>query len=281
MRKTLFLSLFAGAFYIFSHTQLPAVDRSVSLPEVYDQQFSVAAVKLSERKSDKSMLTRDNFDDVVRDLYDVIGLADYNLGFDIFRKAMIGYYTLEKQGSLENEGLLTIINFEQPSTEKRFYTIDLIKNSVKYHTYVAHGRNTGQNRATTFSNIPHSNQSSLGFYVTAETYYGSKGYSLRLDGKERKFNDKIRSRAVVMHGADYVSEKWIRRYGRLGRSQGCPALPMDINKEVINTIKGGSVIFIYYPEKNYLKTSEYLEAETLFELLDENPIEIAASQLSS
>lgn len=281
MRKTLFLTLFAGAFYIFTHTNLPAVDRPVAAIETNNELITTPGLLVSDRESGASFLTRENFDRVVRGLYDSIGLADYNLGMDIFRKAMVGYYSLESEGALTNRGLLTIINFEQPSTEKRFYTIDLLNKEVKYHTYVAHGRNTGQNLATTFSNTPHSNQSSLGFYVTAETYYGSKGYSLRLDGKERKFNDKIRSRAVVIHGADYVTESWIKRYGRLGRSQGCPALPPDLNKDVINTIKGGTAIFTYYPEEDYLNASRYLKAETLFEKLDENPIDIIPDHLSS
>src|SRR5690606_13191854 len=114
--------------------------------------------------------------------------------------------------------------------EKRFYTVDLKKKSLKFHSLVSHGKNTGQNMATSFSNTVHSNQSSLGFYLTGETYVGSKGYSLRLDGLDGSYNDKMRERAVVMHEANYVSESWIRKYGRLGRSQGCPALPKEISR---------------------------------------------------
>jgi hypothetical protein len=135
--------------------------------------------------------------------------------------------------------------------------------------------------ATDFSNTPHSNQSSLGFYVTGETYVGSKGYSLRLDGKEKSFNDKIRSRAVVMHAADYATESWIKRYGRLGRSQGCPALPPDLSKEVINTIKDKTAIFTYYPDEDYLKTSGYLRIEKLFETLDKGPIPLISQSTES
>jgi hypothetical protein len=132
--------------------------------------------------------------------------------------------------------------------------------------------------ASEFSNIPHSNQSSLGFYVTAETYVGSKGYSLRLDGKEESFNDRIRSRAVVMHAADYATESWIKRYGRLGRSQGCPALPPKISKEVIDLIKNKTAIFAYYPDEHYLNASRYLKVEDLFEKLDRATVQIAASE---
>lgn len=274
MRKTFLLTLFAGVFYTFSHIQSPAVNTSPN-------HSVVASVMNMHERTNHSLLTRSNFDNVVHSMYDSIGLADYNLGFEVFRSAMIGYYSLRKEGVLNDKELLTIINFGQPSTERRFYTIDLAARKVVYHTYVAHGRNTGQNLATSFSNIPHSNQSSLGFYVTAETYYGSKGYSLRLDGKEKSFNDKIRSRAVVMHGAEYVSEDWIKRYGRLGRSQGCPALPSHVNKAVINTIKGGTAIFTYYPDDTYLQTSRYLNAEILFKQLDKMPIQLVSAVRSS
>jgi hypothetical protein len=129
---------------------------------------------------------------------------------------------------------------------------------------VSHGKNTGDVMAKSFSNTVHSNQSSLGFYVTAETYVGSNGYSLKLDGVERGYNDKLRERSVVMHDADYVSEKWIKKYGRLGRSQGCPALPKGISKRIIDTIKNHTVIFAYYDDSAYLGTSAYLNPENLF-----------------
>ena len=150
---------------------------------------------------------------------------------------------------------------------------------MKYHTYVAHGRNTGENVAKKFSNIPHSNQSSLGFYVTGETYVGSKGYSLRLDGMEKLFNDNIRSRAVVIHAAPYATESWIKKYGRLGRSQGCPALPPHLSREVIDTIKGKTAIFTYFPDEQYLETSEYLELEHLFEKLDQRAVPVPGKSL--
>ena len=115
--------------------------------------------------------------------------------------------------------------------------------------------------AKSFSNKQHSNQSSLGFYITGESYVGSKGYSLRLDGQEQQFNSKIRDRAVVIHAADYVSESWIKKYGRIGRSQGCPALPKEINKEVIDTIKDKTVVFAYFNESGYLDGSAYLKTD--------------------
>lgn len=266
MHKSICYSFLAAALFYFSKNQFPSTES----PHISQAGF-ITTVSSTDRVA---VLTRANFNDVIKSLYDSIGLAGYNLSYDVFRLGMIGYYSLQEDGALGDKGLITIINFELPSTEKRFYTIDLNSKRVKYHSYVAHGRNTGQNIATSFSNTPHSNKSSLGFYVTGETYVGSKGYSLRLDGKENAFNDKIRSRAVVIHAADYVTEKWIRLYGRLGRSQGCPALPPDINREVINTIKDRTAIFTYYPDTNYLQTSSYLKQENLFRKLDASPIEL-------
>lgn len=202
------------------------------------------------------------FEDSVSNLYDVLDDESPELSFEAFRHAMIGHSILKQQDKLDQKNLLTIIDFTKPSTEKRLYIIDLEKRRIVYKTYVSHGRNTGENKAVSFSNVVHSNQSSLGFYRTAETYIGSKGYSLKLDGLDKGFNDKMRQRAVVIHGADYVSESWIQKYGRLGRSQGCPALPAELSREIIDTIKNGSLIFAYFNDKNYLKSSVYLDLHT-------------------
>ena len=275
VRKPLLLTLFAIAFYCFSQKYLPAVERKPVASA------SILLVNEQAGESNARKLTRTNFEDVLKSLYNDIGLPSYGLSYEVFRLGMIGFYSLEKEGALNSKGLITIIDFAQPSTEKRLFTIDVISQEVIYHTYVAHGRNTGENMAKRFSNRPHSNQSSLGFYVTGETYVGSKGYSLRLDGKEKTFNDKIRSRAVVMHAADYATEAWIKRYGRLGRSQGCPALPPHLSKKVIDTIKDRTVIFTYYPDEEYLNTSRYLNVEDLFEQLDKDPIEFKESSAIS
>lgn len=274
MRKNLLLTLFAIGAYFVSHL-LPS-------PAHQLQDTAAAAVLNVNTATEKGerFLTRTNFEDFTRGLYDRIGLASYNLDYKIFRLGLIGYYSLDGEGRLNDKDLVTIIDFSKPSTEKRFYTIDLAKRKVKYHTYVAHGRNTGENVAREFSNIPHSNQSSLGFYVTGETYVGSKGYSLRLDGMDKSFNDKIRSRAVVIHAAPYATESWIRKYGRLGRSQGCPALPPDLSRDVIDTIKGKTAIFTYFPDKQYLKASKYLKLDHLFEQLDKNTVPLPEDMLA-
>ena len=269
MPKNLLIAFFALAFLALSNNKLTAVDPETRVSKAKLMDFSA----LKEDKT--NLLTRVNFENSIENLYNTVGLASYGLDYRVFRLGMIGYYSLEKEGALNEDGLFTIIDFSRASTEKRFYTIDLKNLSLKFHTYVAHGRNTGENIARVFSNTPHSNQSSLGFYVTGETYVGSKGYSLRLDGKEESFNDQIRSRAVVIHAADYATESWIKRYGRLGRSQGCPALPPNLSRKVIDTIKERSAIFTYYPDENYLNTSRYLKAEDLFRKLDEKPISLA------
>lgn len=265
MRTIFFIALSVLAFLFVSFDQSsPTTSSPLNISAA-----GVMPVSTAAGKNLKGILTRTNFEDSVRNLYDMIGLESYDLDYSVFRLGMVGYYSLEREGELSKD-LITIIDFAKPSTAKRFYTIDLKNKELKYHTYVAHGRNTGENMATSFSNTPHSNQSSLGFYVTGETYVGSKGYSLRLDGKEKSFNDKIRSRAVVIHAADYATEDWIKRYGRLGRSQGCPALPPDLSREVIDTIKGKTAIFTYYPDENYLNASRYLKVEDLLDKLDEN-----------
>ncbi|NJW51897.1 murein L,D-transpeptidase catalytic domain family protein [Salinimicrobium oceani] len=174
-----------------------------------------------------------------------------------FTYALTGYNKLEGEKKI-NKDLLTIVDFSLASTEKRLWILDMTTSKVLYHTYVSHGQNTGGNMATEFSNTPNSLQSSLGFYVTAETYYGKNGLSLFIDGMESEFNSNARDRYVVIHGADYAKEDSIKRLGRLGRSYGCPAVPTEVSKEIINTIKGGSVLFIYHNSEDYLARSTYL-----------------------
>lgn len=157
-----------------------------------------------------------------------------------------------------NGETLTVIDYSLPSTQKRLWTFDLSSGELLFHEYVSHGVNTGGNWATDFSNIDGSRQSSLGLFSTADTYIGKNGYSLNLNGLERGINEKALSRRIVMHGAWYVSEDMIRKQGRLGRSWGCPALDDAVAREVIDTVRDGSALFIYYPDSNWLNRSEYL-----------------------
>lgn len=169
---------------------------------------------------------------------------------------------MEGWEKLENDlksPILTVIDFSLPSTEKRLWVIDPAKGLILYHSVVAHGRNSGELLAKTFSNQPESFQSSLGFYKTAETYQGKHGYSLRLDGLEKGFNDQARNRAIVIHGADYAKEEFAKTTGRLGRSLGCPALPPELSAKVIDLIKDGSLLFIYGNDEAYLQQSYLLQ----------------------
>jgi hypothetical protein len=143
--------------------------------------------------------------------------------------------------------IITIIDFSLPSTARRLWTINMVTGEILFNTLVAHGKNTGQNIAEKFSNIPQSYQSSLGFYLTDQVYTGKHGHSLRLKGLEKNINDKAWERAIVIHGADYVSESFIKAHGRLGRSHGCPAIPPELTDDFIRTIKEGSLLFIYHP----------------------------------
>lgn len=166
-----------------------------------------------------------------------------------FTKAVEGFYQLKEKGVIKKD-FLTVIDYSLSSNVKRLWVIDMNNYSILFHSLVAHGRNSGNEFAKQFSNKPESYQSSLGFYATAETYMGKHGYSLRLDGLEIGVNNKARERAVVIHGADYVSESFIQRNGRLGRSFGCPSLPEDLSKEIIDTIKEKSCLFIYHPKSS-------------------------------
>lgn len=168
-----------------------------------------------------------------------------------FSEALKGFYLLKEKGLIQKD-ILTLIDFSLSSNTKRLWVIDLSTNTILFQSLVAHGKNTGEEFATAFSNLNSSFKSSLGFYSTGEIYQGKHGSSLRLDGLERGFNDNARERGVVMHGADYVSESFIRDHKRLGRSQGCPALPVELTDEIIQTIKNKSCLFIYHPSRSFI-----------------------------
>lgn len=175
---------------------------------------------------------------------------------ELFAQALQGYEILLKKGTIAPNTPLTIIDFSKPSTDKRLYVISLKRKKLLFNTYVAHGKNSGNNYAQSFSNREGSLQSSLGFYKTLTTYYGKHGYSLKLQGLEKGINHNALSRAIVIHGADYVSSSFIKKYGRLGRSWGCPALPQSSKTEIINCIKGGSCLFIYAKDRSYRERSK-------------------------
>lgn len=167
-------------------------------------------------------------------------------------------YNKAKQKGLTNKHLLTVIDYSKPSTEKRLWVLDLDKGKVLFNTWVSHGRNSGGTYSTSFSNKPGSLKSSIGVFLTDNPYIGGNGYSLRLRGLEQGVNDNAYDRFVVVHGAHYVNPDMIRRYGQIGRSWGCPAVSPDLSRSLINTIKGKTVLFAYYPDRNWLSHSKFL-----------------------
>nr|WP_262904877.1 murein L,D-transpeptidase catalytic domain family protein [Hymenobacter pini] len=198
------------------------------------------------------------FEQHVAATYAQAQLVQAGLPADTFRKALIGFYSLQQRGLVSGTcHVLTIVDFGRSSTQERFWVVDLATGRLIHHSLVAHGKNTGEEYARTFSNQEGSEMSSLGFYVTGNTYQGKHGLSLRLQGVDAGYNTNALSRSVVVHGADYVSREFVRQHGRLGRSQGCPALPTAQAPAIIRTIQGGTVLFANAPAQTAYQ-SEWL-----------------------
>ena len=193
-------------------------------------------------------------------IYDSLQLNSLGLSKQAFIEGMKGYNILLSQGKLNNDNILSIVDFSLPSTQKRLFVIDLENFKLLFNTYVAHGRNSGKEYANRFSNSPRSHMSSLGFYVTQDTYYGENGLSLRLEGEEKGINDNAESRAIVIHPAAYVSESTVKSLGYLGRSYGCPAIPPKVAAPIIKTIKDGSCFFVYSDSQKYISRSPLLQS---------------------
>jgi hypothetical protein len=191
-------------------------------------------------------------------LYDSLQLEKFGLKKEAFIYAYTGYKNLTEKGVFNKEGIITICDFSQSSKNKRLYLIDLNNYKLLLNTYVAHGRNSGGEFAKKFSNKPQSLQSSLGFYKTKETYFGSHGLALTIAGLEKGINDKAERRKIVVHGSDYIGDNYLRFSKYMGRSFGCPAIPKKYTNQLINTIKNGSCLFIYHPDKYYLAGSKIL-----------------------
>lgn len=184
-----------------------------------------------------------------RQLYVDMQLTDI-VNYRAFEQAITGSKTIERP----NKDILTLIDFSKPSTEERLYVLDLRHKKLLFSSVVAHGKNSGGNYATSFSNVNGSYQSSLGFYLTEHTYQGKNGYSLILNGLEKGINDRAKERAIVIHGAAYANPSIAASAGRLGRSFGCPALPEALNKPIINTIKNGTLLFIFANEQEHYES---------------------------
>ena len=179
---------------------------------------------------------------------------------DVLKLALHAAQTAEEQGLVKRRDLITVIDYSLPSTQPRLFVFDLVARKLLFRELVAHGKNSGDNVPSFFSNSSGSLASSLGLFVTADPYIGGNGYSLRLKGLEAGINDMAWDRAIVMHGAPYVSRAAIRALGRLGRSWGCPAVRKEVARKMIDTLRGGSPIFAYYPDKTWLKQSAYVSA---------------------
>lgn len=191
-------------------------------------------------------------------LYDATSLEEYGLSKETFTYAWKGYQHLLNKKMISRTAYLTICDFSQSSSKKRLYIIDVEEGKLITNTYVAHGKNSGGEYATKFSNTPESLQSSLGFYITGQTYNGGHGLSLRISGAEAGFNDKAMERSIVIHGAAYVDDARAKNGVFMGRSFGCPAVPQNEATKIITTIKNGTCLFIYHPGKNYLQRSKIL-----------------------
>jgi hypothetical protein len=191
-------------------------------------------------------------------LYDSLHLEINGLNRQVFDYAIRGYQQLVQLGQLKNLNTLSIIDFSMPSKVKRLFVLDLIHFKLLFNTYVAHGRNSGLQTATTFSNTPESFKSSLGFYSTENIYNGKHGSSLQLKGLEKGFNDNALSRGIVMHAAKYVDENIAKVQGHVGRSLGCPAVPEKLHAAIIGAIANGSCLFMYANDQNYLTQSRFI-----------------------
>jgi len=193
------------------------------------------------------------------DMYSAVNLADSGLARTVFDLAIKGLRKLIAEGKLTNANLVTIADYSQSSNKKRLYVIDLRNKKLLFNTYVAHGRNTGEEYAKSFSNEIGSLKSSLGFYITENPIVGSHtGFALLIKGVEKGFNDHAIKREIIIHAADYATENFIKKHGRLGRSLGCPVLPPELNKPIIEKIKGGTCLFIYNPDNKYICSSSLL-----------------------
>lgn len=243
MKKHLFpfalIVSFSLVLFSFAKANSSRVAASVKDSTVADSSAIVHEASLSER------------------MFNDLHLQQAGLSQQAFNYALKGYQKLVDSGLVNNSEYLTIVDLSQPSRNKRFYIVDMKKDSLAWNTYVSHGKNSGVDMARNFSNDFNSNKSSLGFYITKSTYQGKHGLSLRIDGLEDGFNDNAEARGVVVHGAPYVNAGRVNS-DYMGRSQGCPALPKNEYAQVIDIIKDGSVLFVYGSDSNYIQSSSLL-----------------------
>ena len=240
--------LLLGLVYLITTSFFPVSSESLSQSKI-----SVQEINLSPKKSFSTV-------NEAEEVYKNLQFEGEQLNFEVFEKAFLGFQNLKKYGKLgPKANLLSVCDFSLSSNKKRLWVIDTAEKKVLFNSLVAHGKGTGEEFAMNFSNTEDSHQSSLGFYITEQTYNGDNGYSLRLFGMDKGYNDAALERCIVMHGANYVSEDFIKAEKRLGRSWGCPAVPRELAQPIINTIKDKTCLFIYFPDQNYLSHSEWLK----------------------
>ena len=239
------LSVFVISFLLLAFT-VPAISWSPELPGTGKVVSSPATAPLAQPAGEKNRESPEEaFEEYLDDTFDEMDLRGKGMKLEVFRRAMTGYHNLKRQNLISSQKpILSIVDFSKASRYKRLWIIDVESKKLLFHTYVAHGQGSGGDKAYAFSDRPDSHQSSLGFYITAGTNSGKHGLSLRLNGVDAGFNTKALERAIVVHGADYVSKDFIKAHGRLGRSHGCPAIPQELRGPIINTIKDKTVMFI-------------------------------------
>lgn len=219
-----------------------------------------ANLSVSDLKTTTQLMAseRNSLPELVESIWTNVKKQAPALRKEVLKVAVQGYRILLEKGVLHEGKPLTIIDFDLPSTERRLWIIDMETKSLTHESLVAHGRNSGELLARKFSNKSESFMSSLGFYLTGERYVGKHGASLRLDGLEEGINDQARTRAIVIHSAEYATETFVKRHGRLGRSLGCPALPKENHEEVIDLIRDKSCLYIHASQKSYKEKSIFL-----------------------
>jgi hypothetical protein len=222
-----------------------------------------AVVAKAKKKKTKPIISKNSNPQVdlssnASDLYKQIDFGNNKVSFDAFNKAYQGYMNLKKAGKLNDSDVISIADFSLISTAKRLWVIDLTQKKVLFNTQVAHGQGSGGDYPTVFSNTDQSHQSSIGFYVTKSTYCGKHGCSLKIAGMDKGFNDNAEARNVVIHPANYCSPSYVAQNKKLGRSWGCPAVSPEVAQPIINTIKDGTMLFVYAPQAKY--SSQWLNA---------------------
>ena len=262
----IFIIAFTALLFFSLTSEQESAQKNLNISDILDLNIDRTPDEIMQEVSTttEASITADNFpssfDKHIENVYNACNLKAQKLSFDAFKNGLIGMYNLMRTSKVHNEDILSIVDFDLPSTEKRMFVIDLKNKKLVKNLLVAHGKESGGKYATNFSNTSGSHQSSLGFYKTAETYNGKYGYSLRLDGLEKSINCKARERAIVVHGAKYVSDEFIQEHNRLGRSYGCLSLKVDEATDFIDDVKSGTCIYVHKSLPSYLNASKLLDA---------------------